>query len=114
MQPRKDVCASTVWRSGLGGLLLSLLVLGCPSALLAQGVNTSTLSGTVIDAQNLSVKGAKITVTNAATDATRNAVTDDSGRYNLVGLPPGQYKMTVDGGAGFAVYEDAAVILTVG
>jgi len=123
MQRKQEVCASagleprlqlSAWRSVLAGLLLSLLVLGSPAALLAQGVNTSTLSGTVVDAQNLPVKGAKITVTNAATGATRTAVTDDSGRYNLVGLPPGQYKVTVDGGASFAVYEDAAVILTVG
>src|SRR6266851_4260235 len=50
----------------------------------------------------------------AAAGSERSAITDDAGRYNLVGLPPGQYKMTVDGGANFSVYVNASVVLTVG
>src|SRR5204862_6337462 len=90
-----------------------LLLLGWVAMTSAQ-VNTATLSGTVSDTQGLPVKGAKITMTNAATGAPRTSVTDDSGRYNLVGLPPGRYKMAVDGGANFAVYENASIVLTVG
>jgi hypothetical protein len=93
--------------------ILFLLVLGCAAMASAQ-VNTATLSGTVSDPQGLSVKGAKVTMTSAGTGAQRTSVTDDAGRYNLVGLPPGQYKMTVDGGASFAVYENTSVVLTVG
>jgi len=77
-------------------------------------VNTATLSGTVSDPQGLPVKGARVTVTNAGTGAQRISVTDDGGRYNLVGLPPGQYKMAVDGGANFSVYENPSIVLTVG
>jgi hypothetical protein len=77
-------------------------------------VNTATLSGTVMDPKGGTVAGAKVTLTSTATGSQRNSVTDDAGRYNLVGLPPGQYKMTVDGGANFAVYENASVVLTVG
>jgi len=95
-------------------MMLCLLVLGTAAVTSAQGVNTSTLSGTVVDPQGLPVKGAKVTVTNAGTGATRSDVSDDGGRYNLVGLPPGQYKMAVDAGASFAVYENPSVILTVG
>jgi hypothetical protein len=93
--------------------LLCVLVLGCAAAATAQ-VNTATLSGTVTDPQGLAVKGAKVTLTNTGTGAERTVITDDNGRYNVVGLPPGTYKMTVDGGAGFAVYENASVVLTVG
>jgi len=93
--------------------MLCLLVLGWAAMASAQ-VNTATLSGTVSDPQGLPVKGAKVTMTNAGTGARRTSVTDDGGRYNLVGLPPGQYKITVDGGASFAVYENASVVLTVG
>ena len=113
MKRRQDVCASTAWRSIFAGVLLALLVLGATTTVSAQ-VNTATLSGTVLDPQNLAVKGAKVTLTNAATGAPRTAVTDDGGRYNLVGIPPGLYKMTVDGGANFSVYENARVALTVG
>ena len=79
-------------------MMLCLLFLGWAAMASAQ-MNTATLSGTVSDPQGLPVKGAKITMTNAATGAPRTSVTDDSGRYNLVGLPPGRYKMAVDGGA---------------
>src|SRR5262249_22726869 len=71
-------------------------------------------SGTVSDPQNLPIKGAKVSVVNANTGATRSATTDDDGRYNLVGLSPGQYKLTVDGGANFAAYENPSIVLTVG
>jgi hypothetical protein len=80
----------------------------------AQGVNTATLAGTIMDPSGAALKGARVTVTNAATRATRTAVSDDSGAYNFVGLPPGQYKLSVDGGANFAVYENPALTLTVG
>jgi hypothetical protein len=67
-----------------------------------------------MDPSGGALKGAKVTVTNAATGATRTAVSDDSGSYNFVGLPPGQYKLSVDGGANFAMYENPALTLTVG
>ncbi|HEX8836505.1 MAG TPA: TonB-dependent receptor [Candidatus Acidoferrum sp.] len=108
-QPRLQVSA---WRSIFLGVLLVLLMLGAVGV--SAQVNTATLSGTVSDPQNLSVKGAKVTLTNAATGASRTTVTDDNGRYNLVGIPPGRYKMTVDGGSSFGAYEDPSVVLTVG
>src|SRR5215470_12381532 len=113
MQRSQQVCALAAWRFMFKGVLLVLLVLG-GSVIASAQVNTATLSGTVSDPQNLAVKGAKVTLTNAATGATRTAVTDDNGRYNLLGIPPGQYKLTVDGGANFALYENASIVLTVG
>ena len=109
LQPRLPVSA---WRFIFLGALLVFLVLGAPRV--SAQVNTATLSGTVSDPQNLGVKGAKVTLTNAATGATRTAVADDNGRYNLVGIPPGRYKMTVDGGSSFGNYENPSVVLTVG
>jgi hypothetical protein len=93
-------------------LCLALLVTATVGS--AQGLNTSTLSGTVVDQKGAPIQGAKVTVTNKGTGAQRNTVTDDSGRYNLVGLPPGQYKLVVDGGASFGLYENPSVVLTVG
>src|SRR5258708_31605283 len=124
MQRRQGVCVSssirtasrlqsTALRSLTTVIMLCLLVLCCAATASAQ-VNTATLSGAVSDPQRLPVKGAKVTMTNAATGAQRTSVTDDGGRYNLVGLPPGQYKMTVDGGANFTVYHNASVVLTLG
>src|SRR5215831_16201201 len=122
MQIKQGVCASAIvqsrlqvsaWQFIFAGVLLAMLVLGGTVAVSAQ-VNTATLSGTVFDPQNLGVQGAKVTLTNAATGATRTAVADDNGRYNLVGIPPGRYKMTVDSGGSFGAYENPSVVLTVG
>src|SRR5438876_10679445 len=113
MQRSQGGCVSASLKSMLAGALVLLAVLGCATMVSAQ-VNTATLSGTVSDPQGLAVKGARVTMTNASTGATRTAVTDDGGRYNLVGLPPGHYEITVDAGTSFAIYQDNAVILTVG
>ena len=94
-------------------LTLMLLTLGSAPPLRAQ-VNTASLSGTVTDPQGLPVKAAKVTATYLATGAERNTVTDDDGRYNLVALTPGTYKITVEGGANFAVLTNESLSLTVG
>src|ERR1035438_3298427 len=104
MVRRPGVCASVV---------VCLLALGLAISAAAQ-VNTSTLIGTVTDPQGLAVHGAKVTATNAVNGAERTTLADDSGRYNLVGLPPGEYKVTVDGGANFAIFENDSVVVTVG
>ncbi len=113
MQRRQGVGILEASRSFRGALMVCLMVLGCAVLATAQ-VNTATLSGTVVDAQGLGVKGAKVTVTNANTGAARTSVSDDSGRYNLVGLPPGQYKMTVDSGPNFEIFKNDSIVLTVG
>jgi hypothetical protein len=94
-------------------VVLCVLTLVLAAAAAAQ-VNTATLSGTVMDPQGLPVRGAKVTVTNLVTAAARNTVADENGRYNLVGLSPGQYKLTVDGGANFATFENNSIVVSVG
>src|SRR6202045_5174811 len=86
----------------------------CFASSAAAQVNTATLSGTVRDPQGLGVKGATITLENSADGAQRSAETDESGRYNIVGLPPGSYRVTVEGGAGLGRYENPELVLTVG
>jgi hypothetical protein len=113
MQRRQGVCVLKASRSLTALLMLCLMVLGCVEMVSAQ-VNTATLSGTVMDPKGFAVKGAKVTVTNANTGAARTSVSDDSGRYNLVGLPPGRYKMTVDNGPNFEVFQNDSIVLTVG
>jgi hypothetical protein len=104
MVRRPGVCAC------VGVCLLAL----CFAVAVRAQVNTSTLIGTVTDPQGLPVNGAKVTATNAVNGGERTTVADDNGRYNLVGLPPGEYKVTVDGGASFAILENESVVVTVG
>ncbi len=113
MRRRQAVCAFVDRFAVTKNVVLCMMLLGCVMSAVAQ-VNTATLSGTVTDPQGLAVKAAKITVTSTGTGAQRTAVTDDGGRYSLVGLPPGEYKVTADGGPNFAVYENPSLVLTVG
>jgi hypothetical protein len=94
-------------------LALSAVILCFCTAASAQ-VNTATISGTVVDPQGLGVKGATITLENPATGAQRTADADEDGRYTIVGVTPGTYRMTVEGGAGFGKYENESIVLTVG
>jgi hypothetical protein len=94
-------------------IILCVLVLSCAVRGAAQ-VNTATLSGTVTDPQGLAVRGAKVTVSNAATGAERTIAADDEGRYILIGLVPGRYKISVDGGANFGLFQSDSIVVTVG
>jgi hypothetical protein len=94
-------------------------VLLCVEIFLAAGValaqiNTATLSGAITDLQGLAVRDAKVSVTNADTGAERTATADENGHYTIVGLVPGKYKLRVEGGSNFAVFENPDVLLKVG
>ncbi|MBS1841312.1 MAG: TonB-dependent receptor [Acidobacteria bacterium] len=103
MGRRQCVC---VW------MLLVVMIL--VSAGIAAAQNTASLSGTVMDPQGLAVRGAKITLTSNATGAERGITSNDDGHYTFVGLSPGTYKMTVDGGANFALYINESLTVSVG
>ena len=94
-------------------IILCVLVLSCAVRGTAQ-VNTATLSGTVTDPQGLAVRSAKVAVTNAATGAERTIAADDEGRYTFIGLVPGKYKISVDGGANFGLFQSGSIVVTVG
>jgi Carboxypeptidase regulatory-like domain/TonB dependent receptor-like, beta-barrel len=90
-------------------LLLAAMV---ASPVLAQ-VNAVDLSGTVYDPQGLAVVGAKVTVRNLATGATRGAVSGADGGYKIVGLPPGRFELTVEA-KGMAKLVNPELVLTLG
>ena len=73
---------------------------------------TASLAGTVKDSQGAVLPGATITVTNTATGATRTTVSNESGAYNLPGLPPGAYKLKVEL-SGFRTYQHESILLRV-
>ena len=78
-------------KTALKYLLTCLFALGSilnPAAL-AQGVASSTISGTVTDAAGKPVAGAVVTVLHAPTASATTTVTNASGRYNLPGLRVG-------------------------
>jgi len=101
-------------RSQMVSALLTLLVLILGTAGLSHAQNTATLSGVVSDPQGGSVRGAKVTLTSKGTGAERTATANDEGRYSFVSVTPGLYKLTVDAGSGFNVFEKDDLTVTVG
>jgi hypothetical protein len=77
----------------------------------ASQVVTASLFGTVTDKSGAAVPGAKITVTNVATNAVSEATANSSGDFHLSGLPPGVYSVKCSY-TGFKTW--AATNITVG
>ncbi len=65
------------------------------SASFAQDLDDVTISGRIVDSNNAPIVGASVTATLVTTNAERTVVTDDEGRYRIVELQPGLYKVRV-------------------
>ena len=94
-------------------LLCLFLLISCARIATPQSKTTATLSGTITDATDAVVPGAKVTLTNTGTGAAVEAVSDDRGEYRAPLLFPGNYDLNVEK-AGFSVQSRKNVQLTVG
>jgi hypothetical protein len=96
---------------------LALLLLTCiplaPSSLLAQATDTGTVVGSTTDQSGAVIPGATITVTDTVTGAVRTTVTNSSGQYVLVNVPPGNYRVNATK-SGFSISEVASQTVSVG
>ncbi len=75
--------------------LVALIVLVAPGAAWAQEA-TGKIVGTITDPTGGLIPGAKVTVTNVATDVSRQTRTDKEGFYEVLALPIGTYKVTAE------------------
>src|SRR5260370_9054638 len=90
--PSREGC--TMQRSGnrpLGSV--AMLVLGASTVCFAQ-LDRASLSGTVTDPTGGVVSGTKVEGSQTATKATFTATSNESGVYNFLGLPIGDYSVT--------------------
>ena len=74
--------------------VLALLMVLAPRAALAQG--SGEISGIVTDPSGSAVVGAAVSVSDAATGVTRNAISNNSGLYNFPAISPGTYNVWVE------------------
>src|SRR5215203_1695240 len=77
--------------------LLAVALVVCVSSVsaFAQGSGTTSLSGTVTDSGGGVIPGATVVVKNDATGVSYEAVTSESGAFNVPALDPGTYSATV-------------------
>ena len=82
-------------RARLFSCAVLMLSLGFAVSAFAQGAQSATLTGTIVDNVGV-VPGATITVTNPATGLVRTGVTDAQGQFRITPLPPGQYQVKIN------------------
>jgi hypothetical protein len=88
-----------------------IVILGASQA--RAQVSGATLSGTVTDPSGAAIVGARVSITNTATNVTRDATTDSAGYYSAPNLLPGPYEVTVSA-PGFSATKESNLTLTVG
>lgn len=98
----------------LAMLVVFFLILALSSAPTATAQNSSTggIAGTVQDNTPAIIPGAAINVTNA-TGQSRTETANEKGEYQILGLAPGTYKVSVSV-PGFKDFEAASVTVTAG
>jgi outer membrane receptor protein involved in Fe transport len=80
-------------------VLAFALVAAMAASPAAAQVQLSRLDGVVVDSSNKPVAGAVVTVADPLGATIRRVAADASGRFLIVDLPPGRYRLAVDGGA---------------
>ncbi len=78
--------------------VFSVLLISCWSlpSIMAQGVDTALLRGTVLDSSGGVIPGASVTITNQGTGVSENKTTDTVGRYIFNALKPAVYSVRVE------------------
>src|SRR5258705_1634609 len=74
-------------------------------SMFAQSSTTGSIEGIVTDSTGAAVPGVTIKVTSPNLISAQSATTDDSGRFRVPSIPPGQYTRIVEAAKGFAAYE---------
>src|ERR1051326_5726870 len=90
-----------------------LIVFAFTLSAMAQSTTTGAIGGTVMNPNKEVVPGATVSVKNAGTSKEDTATTDDSGRFKVSNLQPGEYTISVNA-SGFAAFSQPKVIVEVG
>ncbi len=94
-------------------LSVGFLTLALSAVTLGQGTVAGAIGGVVMNPNKEVVPGAAVTVRNMGTNAESTATTDDTGRFRIVNLQPGNYAITVNG-SGFSPFTQDGVVVEVG
>src|SRR5262245_42340302 len=82
-------------RRVISGLLLLLTFFSLLSrVVMAQ--STTSIQGTISDPTGAIIPGVNVTIEDKGTSVTRSALTNDSGRYQILQVPPGLYRLRAE------------------
>jgi hypothetical protein len=90
------------------GVILLVVLMG--SVLFAEAQTSSSLRGYVKDNQGGVLPGVTVTATSPDMITPATGVTDDTGYYRLINLPPGEYAITAEL-TGFSTYKRDGILL---
>lgn len=82
----------------------TLLLFALTFTAIAQDLDDVSFAGRITDANNLAIAGATVTATSLDTGEERTVTTDDEGRYKIIKLKPGRYKIKA-AASGFGIQE---------
>jgi hypothetical protein len=82
-------------RAGRIATISLLLTLGAARLAVAQGSNSTSISGTVLDPSGGVVKGATVKIVNPVSRYERSALTDDSGQFKFANVPFNPYHLSI-------------------
>ena len=109
--PRKCPPAAGRFRAANVLLLTVALLAATATGTAAQGRQTGTIRGALLDAQGLVLPGVTVTVRSDAMQGVRTTVTDINGNYRILALPPGEYRVFFELSGFAAIVETATVSL---
>ncbi|MFZ0758411.1 MAG: carboxypeptidase-like regulatory domain-containing protein, partial [Candidatus Sulfotelmatobacter sp.] len=93
--------------------LLMVVCLACTLPVWAQSTSSGTVAGTITDPSGAVVAGATVSLTDTATNVSRTATTNATGRYYYADVTPGTYTVTVEK-AGFTTAKAEHQVVQVG
>src|SRR5271157_1788755 len=79
---------------GLSVVCLAILIATSATPAWTQSTATGTVSGQVLDAQSAAVAGTEVKLTDTGTNKALTTVTNDTGRYIFLNIPPGTYNIS--------------------
>ncbi len=95
--------------TGAARALIFVLLLGITAAVAAAQSGFFSFTGRIADEQGRDVSGVKVMLANEVRQAKYEVKTGESGRFEFVGLPPGDYALEVQG-IGFQILKEMLTI----